>query len=35
LITTAHRTHNAIHYGDENLLPKPLVDRRRGDTKLW
>jgi hypothetical protein len=35
LITTTHRTHNAIHYGDENLLPKPHVDRSRGDTKLW
>jgi hypothetical protein len=35
LITTTHRTHNAIHYGDERLLPKPLVMRRPGDTKLW
>lgn len=35
LITTTHRTHNAIHYGDEHLLPKALVERRRGDTKLW
>lgn len=35
LITTCHSTHNAIHYGDENLLPKPLVVRRPGDTKLW
>lgn len=35
LITTTHRTHNAIHYGDEKLLPKPFTERRRGDTKLW
>lgn len=35
LISTTHRTHNAIHYGDEKLLPRPLVDRRPGDTKLW
>lgn len=35
LITTTHRTHNAIHYGDHSLLPKPPVDRRPGDTKLW
>lgn len=35
LITTTHRTHNAIHYGDESLLRKPFVERRRGDTKLW
>lgn len=35
LICVAHRTHNAIHYGDESLLPKPVVARRPGDTKLW
>lgn len=35
LITTTHNTHNAIHYGDERLLPKPFVERQRGDTKLW
>lgn len=35
LITTTHKTHNAIHYGDESLLPKPPVERRPGDTKLW
>ena len=35
LITTCHNTHNAIHYGDSSLLPKPLVERTRGDTRLW
>jgi hypothetical protein len=35
LITTTHRTHNAIHYGDDSLIPKLLVERRPGDTKLW
>lgn len=35
LICVTHPTHNAIHYGDESLLPRPLVDRRPGDTKLW
>lgn len=35
LITTCHQTHNAIHYGDERLLPRPLVARAPGDTKLW
>lgn len=35
LITTTHQTHNAIHYGDESLLPQPYVPRRRGDTRLW
>lgn len=35
LISVSLTTHNAIHYGDERLLVKPLVQRRRGDTKLW
>lgn len=35
LITTTHRTHNAIHYGDKSLLPQPLIERRPGDTLLW
>lgn len=35
LICTSHNTHNAIHYGDERLLPQPLVEREPGDTKLW
>lgn len=35
LITTTKATHNAIHFGDESLLPKPMAERRRGDTKLW
>lgn len=35
LITTSHRTHNAIHYGNINLLPRQVVARRPGDTALW
>jgi hypothetical protein len=35
LITTTRQTHNAIHFGDERLLPRPPVERRPGDTKLW
>lgn len=35
LISVTHQTHNAIHYGDVNQLPRPLVDRTPGDTKLW
>lgn len=35
LITTTHRTHNAIHYGDSSLLIQPLVERRPGDTRVW
>lgn len=35
LITTTHNTHNAIHYSDASLLPKIVVARKAGDTKLW
>lgn len=35
LITVTLKTHNAIHYGDERLLPKEHVPRRPGDTLLW
>jgi hypothetical protein len=35
LITTTQRTHNAIHYGGVSLLPRPIVERKPGDTKLW
>ena len=35
LITTTHRTHNAIHYGGESKSPKTVVERSPGDTKLW
>jgi hypothetical protein len=35
LVTTSHQTHNAIHYGDESLLPRGPIERRSGDTTLW
>lgn len=35
LISTTHKTHNAIHYGDASLLPRPHINRAAGDTKLW
>lgn len=35
LITVSLRTHNAIHYGNGQLLPRQPVVRKRGDTKLW
>lgn len=35
LITTQLRTHNAIHFGDESLLPRRYIERRPGDTRLW
>ena len=35
LITTVHNTHNAIHYGDENLLIKGPIERTKNDTIPW
>lgn len=35
LITVTMRTHNAIHYGDNDLLPSVPIVRRPGDTKSW
>lgn len=32
LISTSQQTHNAIHYGDESLLPRGFTERRPGDT---
>lgn len=35
LICVSHRTHNAIHYGDESLLPQTLIERTKNDTCPW
>lgn len=35
LISTTHNTHNAIHYSDENALPKDPVIRTKNDTCPW
>ena len=35
LISTVHETHNAIHYGDTNLLIREPVERKRNDTCPW
>lgn len=35
LITTTHSTHNAIHYGDKNLIIRAPVERSRNDTCPW
>lgn len=35
LICAAFETHNAVHYGDENLLILVPQERTKGDTKLW
>lgn len=35
LITTIHSTHNAIHYGDVNLLTRSPIERLPNDTCPW
>lgn len=35
LISTTHSTHNAIHYGDESLLPLVPKERSANDTCPW
>jgi len=35
LISTSERTHQAIHYGDERLLPSIPILRMPNDTRLW
>ena len=35
LICTTHQTHNAIHYGDENLLVRNPIERTANDTCPW
>lgn len=35
VISTSHNTHQAIHYGDENLLITEPVERFRNDTCPW
>ena len=35
VITTVHNTHNAIHYGDENLLITAPIERSKNDTCPW
>lgn len=35
LISTSRITHNAIHYGDENLLVKAPIVRSKNDTCPW
>ena len=35
LITTIKRTHDAIHYGDSNLLVKAPIERSKNDTCPW
>lgn len=35
LICVAHRTHNAIHYGDESLIVTAPIERTQNDTCPW
>ena len=35
LISTVHETHNAIHYGEENLLIRMPIERKPNDTCPW
>ncbi len=35
LITASFHTHNAIHFGDESLLPQLPVERKPFDTSPW
>lgn len=35
LITVDFNTHEALHFGDENLLPKGYVERTPNDTCPW
>ena len=35
LICTSHNTHNAIHYGDENLLLRAPIVRTKNDMCPW
>lgn len=35
LVCVSYDTHLAIHYGDEDLLPQVMFERKPGDTTLW
>lgn len=35
LITTTLHTHNLIHYGIENNIPKTIIERKENDTCPW
>lgn len=35
VICTQKLTHNAIHYGDIDILPTSPTERKPNDTKLW
>ena len=35
LICVSHNTHNAVHYGDEDILVTAPIERRKNDTCPW
>ena len=35
VVCCSHRVHNAIHYGDESLLPQIYIPRYANDTIPW
>ena len=35
LVCVSHATHNAIHYGDVELLPSDPIERKPNDTCPW
>lgn len=35
LICVSHKTHQAIHYGDESILDDGVVERSKNDTCPW
>ena len=35
LICVSDITHNAIHFGNDNILEKTIIERKPGDTKIW
>ena len=35
VICTSFNTHNAIHYGDDSLLPSEPIERMKNDTCPW
>lgn len=35
LVCTSFKTHNAIHYGIDNEMPRGLIIREKYDTCLW
>lgn len=35
LVTTTHITHNAIHYGVDDISPPVVIERKPNDTALW